>query len=270
MRAACVQLCSGVDIESNLAASSELIREAAASGAAFIATPEMTHLLQRSSRELFSVIAGEAEDKGVAHFGNLARDLNVTLLIGSLAIKAGENRAVNRSYMFGRDGSLLAKYDKIHLFDVSVSKKDTWQESRIYARGDKAVTAQVGEANIGLSICYDLRFPHLYRAYAQQDVDIITAPAAFTRPTGKAHWETLLRARAIETGAFIIAPAQGGVHEDGRETWGRSMIVGPWGDIRASLCHDEPGILIADIDLEDVKAARAKIPAWTHDPDFGI
>lgn len=270
MKLACVQMRSGVDIDANLAQADSLIRRAAAEGATFIATPEMTHLLQRSSKRLFAAITDEARDKGVAHFGTLAEELGIDLLIGSLAIKTGERRAANRSILFGPDGVIKARYDKIHLFDVTVSPEETWKESHVYDGGTKAVLSTVGPANIGLSICYDVRFADLYRTYGQAGADIITVPAAFTRPTGKAHWETLLRARAIETGSFIVAPAQGGIHADGRSTWGHSMIVGPWGEILAEIPGDEPGFICADIDLNDVIEARRKIPAWQHNPAYSL
>ncbi len=270
MKAACIQLCSGAHIEANLDAAGHLIREAAGRGAAFIATPEMTHILQRSPKLLFAAIEREEDDKGVGYFGRLAKELSVTLLIGSLAIKISKDRAVNRSFLFSPSGQIAAKYDKIHLFDVHVSKAETWTESRIYDRGKTGAVAQVGNMSVGLSICYDLRFPHLYRLYAQQGVDIMTVPAAFTKPTGDAHWETLLRARAIETGAYVLAPAQGGQHEDGRATWGRSMIVDPWGKVLSKRDHDRPGIIYADIDVNEVKKARRKIPAWQHEPGFTV
>ncbi len=259
---------SGVDIDANLKAAETLIRRAADEGATFIATPEMTHILQRSSNRLFEVINEEERDRGIRHFGRLSHDLNIDLLIGSLAVKTGERRAVNRSYLFDPSGAITARYDKIHLFDVTVSKEETWKESRVYDRGDMAVMATIEGAKLGLSVCYDLRFPGLYRYYGQAGADIIAVPAAFTKPTGEAHWEVLLRARAIETGSFVIAPAQGGQHEDGRSTYGHSMIIGPWGGVRAHLYHDAPGILLADIDLKDVAEARSRLPAWNHNPDY--
>lgn len=268
IKAACIQLCSGVDIEANLAAAGTLIKQAATDGATFIATPEMTHLLQRSPKRLFASISPEDEDKGVTYFSLLAAELQIDLLIGSLAIQTGETRAANRSYLFGRDGDIKAKYDKIHLFDVTVSRKETWKESSVYGAGNKGVMTIAAGANIGLSICYDLRFPALYRRYARAGAQIIMVPAAFTRPTGRAHWEVLLRARAIETGAYIIAPAQGGVHEDGRETWGHSLIIDPWGDVLAQLEHDEPGYILADIDLNKVEDVRRRVPAWQHEPGY--
>ncbi len=268
MRVAAIQLRSGTDISANIETASELIRQAASDGARFIATPEMTHILQRSANQLFDAIKPESEDPGVKAFGALADELGIDLLIGSLAIQTGENRAANRSFLFGADGQIKARYDKIHLFDVTISETETWKESKVYDSGKKAVMADVDNARLGLSICYDLRFPHLYRHYAREGADILTVPAAFTKPTGEAHWHTLLRARAIETGSFVIAPAQGGDHEDGRSTYGRSLIINPWGEILAELDHDEPGVLVTDINLDAVEAARRKIPAWNHEPPF--
>jgi len=268
MKIAAIQMRSGVDINANLEAVDVLIRRAVNDGASFVATPEMTHILQRSSKRLFATITDEEADLGVKYFAALANELGIDLLIGSLAIKTGENRAANRSYLFNEKGHITARYDKIHLFDVTVSREETWKESNVYDRGETAVTADIQGATLGLSICYDLRFPSLYRHYGQSGVDIMTVPAAFTKPTGEAHWEALLRARAIETGSFVIAPAQGGLHEDGRTTYGHSMIIGPWGNILAHLDNDEPGYICADIDLDDVPNARRKIPAWNHNPDY--
>jgi predicted amidohydrolase len=268
MKLAAIQLCSGVDIFENIARASDLIRAAAAKGASFIATPEMTNIIQRSPKRLHSVISPQDSAAEVAAFSALAAELSVNLLIGSMAFKSGEGRAVNRAVLFGSKGQILAQYDKIHLFDVTISRAETWKESSVYDRGEQAVIADMDGVKLGLSICYDLRFAGLYRHYGQAGAHIISAPAAFTVPTGQAHWETLLRARAIETGSFIIAPAQGGHHVDGRTTWGHSMIIGPWGDIRAELPHNEPGYSLAEINLDDVTAARAKIPAWNYNPDY--
>lgn len=270
MKVAAIQLRSGVDIAANIDAASVLIREAANQGATFIVTPEMTTLLQRSPKRLFATITDEAHSLGMARFSALAKELGIDLLIGSMAIKTDDRRAANRGFLFGPDGTIKARYDKIHMFDVSVSRKETWKESNVYDKGKRAVISHAGDAKLGLSICYDVRFPHLYRQYGQAGADIITVPAAFTRPTGEAHWEPLLRARAIETGAFIIAAAQGGEHEDGRATWGHSIIVNPWGEIVATLNHDAPGILVADIDLAEVVEARRKIPAWQYDAEFSL
>ncbi len=268
MRAACIQMRSGTDPAANFDVASALICRAAADGASLVATPEMTGLLQRRPNAFWDAVKTPEDDPLIAGFSALAKSLGITLLIGSLAVKIAERRAANRSYVFGPDGSTIAQYDKIHLFDVNLGKGQKWQESAIYDAGSRAVTADVDGAKLGLTICYDLRFAALYRALAQSGAQIIAVPAAFTVPTGKAHWETLLRARAIETGSFILAPAQGGKHEDGRVTWGRSMIVGPWGDVMAAAHHDNPGIIQADLDMAEIEAARAKVPAWNLTTKF--
>ena len=262
MKAAAIQMRSGTDIAANVAAASALVRTAAKDGATFIATPEMTHLLQRDPAALRGAVRVMGEDLGVKAFSNLAADLSISLLIGSLAILREDGKIANRSLLFAPDGTLTAQYDKIHLFEAALSKSETYREADSYAAGETPVTAKFGAFSLGLSICYDLRFPALYGNYARDEVDMISAPAAFTVATGKAHWETLLRARAIETGAYVIAPAQGGPHADGRKTWGRSAIVAPWGDVVAKLDSNEPGFICAQIDKAKVIQARARIPAW--------
>ena len=256
---------SGVDVAANIVAASGLVRAAAAEGARFIATPEMTHLLQRDSAALRRDVRVIEEDAGIETFSELAAELSVNLLIGSMAILRSDDKIANRSCLFGPDGGLRAYYDKIHLFEAALSKSETYREADSYAAGDTPVMADVDSHRLGMTICYDLRFPGLYRIYSAAQVDMITAPAAFTVATGKAHWETLLRARAIETGAYVIAPAQGGFHEDGRKTWGRSTIIAPWGEVAAKLDHDEPGFICADIDKAKVINARQRIPAWRGD-----
>ena len=253
---------SGTNAAKNIAAASELVHAAAGDGAQFIATPEMTHLLQRDPEALRRDVRSMDADAGVQAFSELAAELSVQLLIGSLAILREDGKIANRSLLFGPDGKLSAQYDKIHLFEAALSKSESYREADSYAAGETAVTAQVGDLSLGLSICYDLRFPALYGQYAKAEVDLITAPAAFTVSTGKAHWETLLRSRAIETGAYILAPAQGGHHADGRKTWGRSMIIGPWGEVVVKLDHNEPNFICAEIDRANVERARARIPAW--------
>jgi len=265
MRVALIQMRSGTEVSANLADAEGLIREAAEQGASFIATPETTHLVQKDAEKLFEVLRNPADDPAISFFAKLAEELDITLLIGSLALRTSGNRAINRSHLFGTDGQLLATYDKAHMFDVGLGQGETYSESTHYDAGDKAVLSDILDAKLGLTVCYDVRFAYLYRQLAQAGAQIITVPSAFTRPTGKAHWDILLRARAIETGSYILAPAQGGLHEDGRKTWGHSMIVGPWGEVVAALDHDEPGILIADIDLAKVAAARTRIPALHHD-----
>jgi len=255
-------MCSSTDIAENIAVASALVRVAAADGAAFIVTPEMTHLLERDPEALRANVRKMNNDLGVKTFSSLAAELSINLLIGSLAILRADGKIANRSLLFAPDGTLTAQYDKIHLFEAALSKSETYREADSYAAGDTPVTAKAGPLSLGLSICYDLRFPALYAKYARAEVDLITAPAAFTVATGKAHWETLLRARAIETGAYVIAPAQGGQHQDGRKTWGRSMIISPWGEAIAILEDDRPGVIFAEIDRAKVKQARARIPAW--------
>ncbi|MFN7179144.1 carbon-nitrogen hydrolase family protein [Hyphomonas sp.] len=266
LTAACIQMRSGTEPAANLAAATGMIREAAAQGARFIATPEMTNLLDIRPGMARAKVRREAEDESLPAFRLLAAELGVTLLIGSLAIALeGDERFANRSFLIGPDGGLIARYDKIHMFDVEVGDGQTYRESRAYRPGEEAVLAQTSFGTLGLTICYDLRFPHLYRRLAQAGADILTLPAAFTRVTGEAHWHVLIRARAIETGCFVIAPAQGGKHQDGRETFGHSLIVSPWGDVIAELKGDEPGVLLAAIDLAEVAAARARIPSLTND-----
>ncbi|WP_421787851.1 carbon-nitrogen hydrolase family protein [Hyphobacterium sp.] len=268
MRAGLIQMRSGVSTEANLEAADTLIRKAVSDGAQFVATPETTHLVQKDADRLFETMRTPEDDPAIPFFASLARELGITLLIGSLALKVGDRRAVNRSHLFGSDGCIIATYDKIHMFDVGLGKGETYSESTNYRPGDEAVLADVPGARLGLTICYDVRFPYLYRRLAQVGAEIFTVPAAFTRPTGKAHWNTLLRARAIETGSYVLAPAQGGQHEDGRKTWGHSLIVGPWGEVVAGLDHDEPGCLIADVEIGKVASARKRIPSLEHDRRF--
>lgn len=266
MRIAAIQMCSGIDVTANIAAASDLIRAAAADGARFIATPEMTHLLQKDATDLRRGVTSMAEDEGVKAFAALAAALDIHLLIGSLAILRDDGKIANRSLLFTPEGELSAQYDKMHLFEAAISKSENYRESDTYTAGDTAVVAPVGNLNLGLSICYDIRFPSLYASYARAEVDIIAVPAAFTVATGKAHWETLLRARAIETGAYIVAPAQGGHHADSRRTWGHSLIIDPWGEVVAQLDNDIPGYILTDIDRSAVTKARARIPAWRGAP----
>ncbi len=261
MRVGLVQLCSGTNIAENISAASALIRKAAKAGATLVVTPEMTHLVQKDKMALVASIYSQDNDPAVSAFASLAKDIKIDLLIGSLAIKSG-NKVRNRSFLFGPNGLMKATYDKVHLFDAIVSDTEHYRESALYAAGDTPVLADVAGAKIGLSICYDLRFPNLYRYYAQSGVQILAVPAAFTVPTGKAHWDILLRARAIETGSFVLAAAQGGQHTDGRATYGRSKIISPWGEVTAELAHDKPGYICADLDLSEVETARQRIPAW--------
>lgn len=266
---AAIQMRSGLDPQANRAAAAEMIRIAAARGARLIATPENTTLLDRDRPRLFKAMETadpKTEDRA---WGRLAEEHGVWLLLGSTPRPAGPGRVFNRSILFAPDGKARAIYDKIHLFDVQLGGGEVYRESEAVQPGAKAVLAEgpMG-AKLGLTICYDLRFAGLYRVLAQAGAEIMFAPSAFTVPTGMAHWETLLRARAIETGSFIVAPAQGGRHEDGRTTFGHSLIIGPWGEILAHREDDSPGVIQATLDLSHVHEARAKIPALTHDVAF--
>lgn len=265
---ALIQMRSGVDPAENLETALAQIRAAAGEGAQLVATPETTHLVQKDADAAFAVMRAPEDDPAIPAFAGLAKELGIHLLIGSLAVRLGERKAANRSFLFGPDGDTLATYDKAHMFDVGLGVGETYRESDNYRAGDRLEVRDVGAAKLGLSICYDVRFAYLYRALAQAGAQVISVPAAFTRPTGRAHWEILLRARAIETGAFIIAPAQGGLHADGRRTWGHSMIIGPWGEIIAQLDHDEPGILTARLDMRKSDEARRRIPALEHDREL--
>ncbi|WGU39476.1 carbon-nitrogen hydrolase family protein [Phenylobacterium sp. NIBR 498073] len=245
-----------------------LIRQAAADGASFIATPEGTNILQKDKAALLPQLALLEDDLVVQGLQALAAELSVTILIGSAMVRRPDGKAANRAALITPQGQIAATYDKLHMFDVDLPTGETARESETYEPGEQAVAALAGELKLGLTICYDVRFPALYRALALAGAEVIVTPAAFTRPTGEAHWETLLRARAIETGSFVLAPAQGGFHEDGRGTWGRTLAIGPWGELLGKLDHDEPGVLIADLDLAAVAKARAAIPALPNARSF--
>lgn len=263
LRAAAVQLRSGADPAANRAQAMPFLREAASAGARLICTPENTLRLNRDREAMITAAAPEKDEPEIGAWARAAQELGVWLMMGSGSIATGAGKVFNRSFLFNDEGKIAARYDKINMFDVTLGGGETYLESATVEAGQKAVVVEgpMG-AKIGLSICYDLRFAPLYNAYAKAGVDIITIPSAFTVPTGQAHWETLIRARAIEAMAFVIAPAQGGRHDDGRATWGHSMIVDPWGKVLAKLDNDEPGFIVADLDLDMVAATRAKIPAW--------
>ncbi len=265
-RAACIQLRSGEDVAENVRAASALIREAAAGGASFIATPENSTLMAADAGAKLASSHPEADDPALPVFAALAKELGVHLLIGSLAIKVSETKTANRSYLFAPDGQVAARYSKIHLFDVDLGG-EAYAESNTVAGGDRAVLAETPWGKLGMTVCYDVRFPQLYRALALGGAFAFTVPSAFTVPTGEAHWHVLLRARAIENGAFVIAPAQGGTHANGRKTYGHSLIVGPWGEVLAE-AGMEPGVIYADIDPAQSAAARAKLPNLRHGRDF--
>lgn len=268
-RAALVQLCSGREIASNMAFATGLIRAAAGQGAHYIQTPENTALVELSTERLFERIRSEEETVILRTFSALASDLGVWLHIGSIAIRIGEQKAANRSFLFAPDGSIAARYDKIHMFDVDLPSGESYRESKNYQPGDTAVNVQLPWGTLGMTTCYDLRFPEQYKALAQAGADFLAVPSAFTRQTGQAHWHVLLRARAIETGCFVLAAAQGGDHEVGRATYGHSLIISPWGEILAE-GGEEPGLVSAVIDVAQVAAARQRIPALNHARPFDV
>ena len=246
-----------------------LLREAAARGAQLILTPEGSNILQRDRARLLPHLRPLLDGPVNRLAAEIARESGAWILLGSVLVRDAEDeRAQNVSLLWDSEGGLVASYAKIHLFDADLPNGERIRESEAFEPGGRAVVARTPWGGLGLTICYDLRFPHLHRTLAQHGAKIITVPAAFTRPTGEAHWEVLLRARAIETGAWVLASAQGGRHADGRETWGRSMVVDPWGAVAARLEHDEPGVLLADIDLDAVDRARAALPSLRHDREF--
>jgi predicted amidohydrolase len=245
-----------------------LVREAAAKGATFIATPEGSNILQKDKAVLLPQLKLLAEDPVVLGMQALAKELGVWLLIGSALVLREDGKAANRAALISPAGEITATYDKLHMFDVDLPTGETARESETYEPGDRAVTASAGDIPLGLTICYDMRFPAVYRALALAGAQVMMVPAAFTRPTGEAHWEILLRARAIETGSFVLAPAQGGFHEDRRGTWGHTIAIAPWGEIVGELADDEPGVLVVDLDLSAVAKARTAIPALANARSF--
>jgi len=268
--AAVVQMRSGIDIKQNIVDMEAGVREASKAGAAYIQTPEMTGLVQQERTEFFATIKAEDKDPVNAAASDLAKELGIWLHIGSTPVLVGEGRAANRAYLFNPDGQLFARYDKIHMFDVDLDNGESWRESAVYQPGERAVVAEALDARFGLAICYDCRFPNLHLAYSQQGVEVLTGPSCFTRQTGKAHWHTLLQSRAIENGAFMIAAAQGGDHEDGRETYGHSLIINPWGEVVAEVAGEEPGFAMAEVDTKAVLEARAKIPNLRNHRQFDV
>eukprot|EP00435_Cladocopium_sp_Y103_P078388 s1_g2127.t1 len=262
--AACVQMRTGVDIDQNIEDAAALIREAAQSGAQFITTPETTALMELGAKRLFANIVAEEDDRALKAFQGLAAELGVHLLIGSLAVKVAEDKAANRSFLLAPDGTITARYDKIHMFDVDLGNGEAYRESKNYRAGETSVLADLPWGKLGMTVCYDLRFPYLYRQLAHAGAQYLTVPSAFTKPTGEAHWHVLLRARAIESGSFVFAPAQGGSHENGRETYGHSLIIDPWGEVLAEAGTD-PCVILAEIDPAKIDEARSRIPSLSHD-----
>ncbi|MEH7828685.1 carbon-nitrogen hydrolase family protein [Gemmobacter denitrificans] len=273
MRCALVQLTVGDDPVANLAETQAHIRAAVAGGAQFVLTPECTNVLTSSREHLRQTLRSEDDDPTLAALKAEAAAQGIWLLIGSLGLltQDADGRFANRSFLIGPDGGIAARYDKIHMFDVNVSETEIYRESAAYRPGARAVLADAPFGKIGMAVCYDLRFPHLFRRLAQAGADILTVPAAFNHLTGQAHWETLLRARAIETGCFVLAPAQTGFHPErqgkGRRTHGHSIAVAPWGEVLAD-AGTEPGVTLVDLDLAEVAQARARVPSLSHDRAF--
>jgi predicted amidohydrolase len=263
MRAAIFQMRSGVDPAANAGAIVQAIADAKAGGADMLFTPEMSNLLDRDRARSEARLRAEGDDETLAAVRAAAREAGLRVHIGSLALRGEGGQRLNRGFLIDDQGAIRATYDKIHLFDVDLPTGESWRESSVYARGGRAVAAETPWGLLGLSICYDMRFPDLYRALTGAGATILAVPAAFTVPTGRAHWHVLLRARAIEAGVFVVAAAQAGVHEDGRETFGHSLVVDPWGEVLLDM-GDAPGLGFAEIDLEMVKAVRARVPAIEH------
>jgi predicted amidohydrolase len=268
-RVGLVQMCSGRDVERNLADAGALVREAAGKGAQYVQTPEITTLMEMDRGRLFAAVRPEDGNPAVARFAGLARELGIWLHIGSMAVLLGNGKIANRSLLFSPDGSIAARFDKVHMFDVELPGGESYRESRNYQAGSAGVLAEMPWGSLGLTVCYDLRFPHLYRALAKAGADFLAIPSAFTRQTGEAHWHVLVRARAIENGSFVFAAAQAGRHESGRETYGHSLIVSPWGDVIAE-ADAQVGVIVADVSPEEVETARRRIPSLRHDRPFEI
>ena len=268
-KAGLIQLRSSREMATNLMEASKLIRQAASQGATFISTPEMTNIFEPDRERLKAVVMTEADDSSVHGFVELAAKLKIWLHLGSLALKGDDGKLVNRTLLLNPKGEIVARYDKIHLFDVDLPNGDKYRESETFTAGVEAVTVETPFCKLGLSICYDVRHPALYHTLAKAGANVLVVPAAFTVPTGKAHWHVLLRARAIETGSYVIAAAQGGAHDSGRETWGHSKVVDPWGKVIAEAGVD-PEYLLFEINPAETVAARARIPALVNAREFTL
>jgi predicted amidohydrolase len=268
-KAAMIQMRSGLAPAGNLDEAVRLIGEAKAAGADYVQTPEMTNIMEVKRERLFATIQEEDADTSLAAFRDLARKHGLFVHIGSLALKVSPEKAANRGFLIDPKGDIAARYDKIHMFDVDLGQGESYRESNSYRPGEIAVTGDLPWGRLGLTICYDLRFPALYRALAEAGATMLAIPSAFTQKTGEAHWHVLMRARAIENTCFVFAAAQGGKHENGRDTFGHSLIVDPWGRILAE-GGTEPGVVMADIDLSEVAKVRARMPSLQHGRRFEI
>src|SRR5476651_1625811 len=268
-KAAMIQMRSGLAPAANIDTAVRMIGEAKSAGADYVLTPEMTNIMEIKRERLFATIVEEEADTSLVTFCELARKLGIFIHVGSLAIKLTSEKAANRSFLISAKGDIVARYDKIHMFDVDLANGESYRESRSYRPGEQAVICDLPWGRLGLTVCYDLRFPALYRALAEAGASMLAIPSAFTKQTGEAHWNILVRARAIENGSFVFAAAQGGKHESGRETYGHSLIVDPWGRVLAE-GGTEPGVVMAEIDMAEVAKARARIPSLQHGRRFEI
>jgi deaminated glutathione amidase len=268
-KAAMIQMRSGLKPSVNIDEAARMIGEAKSAGADYVLTPEMTNILAAKREQLFAAVVEEEADASLATLRELARKLGIFVHVGSLAIKVSQDRAANRSFLVDPKGNIVARYDKIHMFDVDLADGESYRESRNYRPGELAVLADLPWGRLGLTVCYDLRFPALYRALAEAGATMLTIPSAFTKQTGEAHWHVLMRTRAIENGSFVFAAAQGGRHENGRDTYGHSLIVDPWGRIIAE-GGTEPGVVMAEIDPAEIANARARIPSLQHGRRFEV
>jgi predicted amidohydrolase len=268
-RVGLIQMRTGRDPRANLDAAVRLIQEAKQTGADYVQTPEMTNIMEVKREALFAALAPEESDASLAGFRDTARAHRLWLHVGSLALKVSADKAVNRSFLIDPHGEIVARYDKIHMFDVDLAGGESYRESRSYRPGEIAISADLPWGRLGLTICYDLRFPALFRALAESGASFLAIPSAFTRQTGEAHWHVLMRARAIENTCYVFAAAQGGKHENGRETFGHSVVVDPWGRIIAE-GSEEPGVVMAEIAPADIVTARARIPSLQHGRRFEV
>jgi deaminated glutathione amidase len=268
-KVALIQMRSGLDPEANLAAALAGVDEAKRGGADYVQTPEMTNVLENNRERLFTKIFDEEQDPTLATLREVARKLSIYIHLGSLAVKSSPEKAANRSFLIDRKGDIAARYDKIHMFDVDLAGGESYRESNTYRPGELAVVADLPWGRLGLTVCYDLRFPALYRALAEAGASFLAIPSAFTKQTGEAHWHVLMRARAIENGCYVLAAAQGGKHEHGRDTFGHSLVVDPWGKIIAE-GGTEPGVIFAEIDPAEVAAARGRVPSLSHGRRFEL
>jgi len=267
MKIALIQMTSGADVTANMNELTQQIEKAVGEGAVFISTPENSDFMSEDTVKRDAHHYDEHDHPFLSHFKKLAKDLNVWIHLGSIKIKSDEHKKYNRSYLISNGGDIVADYNKIHLFDVDLPSGEVRRESHNISAGDKVVDANTDIGHFGMTVCYDIRFPHLYRKLAKAGADILLVPAAFTVPTGEMHWEVLLRARAIENGAYVVAAAQCGTHDGGRKTYGHSMVVNPWGKVIAE-AGAEPGILYADIDKQEIANFRSAIPSLKHDRDI--